>query len=115
MLRCYPYECECGEEFDVYKNLVDIDRVEECPVCKSSCDKTRRRIAGTQQFFGERVEDAEYCPTMGQVVKSRSHRRQLAKDRGMVEVGNDYKSGTDMHDTRQKDLEKELDKRWEKV
>jgi hypothetical protein len=52
---------------------------------------------------------------MGQVVKSNSHRRQLAKARGMIEVGNDYKDGLQMHDTMQRDLEKQIDKSWEKV
>lgn len=65
--------------------MSDLDRVETC-----SCGKIAKRvIADRGWFYGEKVEDAEYCPVVGQVVRSSAHRRQIARDRGWEEVGND--------------------------
>lgn len=82
----YCYECECGEEFEVVKSVRYIDTPEHCP----ACDKVATRVMSSSVFFiGAKVEDAEYNPAFGQVVKNKKHRDELAKARGWIEVGND--------------------------
>jgi len=83
----YPYECnKCGNTFDVYKRISEIDNIETCPSCESECDSSCRRIAAGF-FNGEKQEDAYYNPALGQVVKSTKHARQIAKQKGFIEIG----------------------------
>jgi len=82
----YPYVCKaCKNEWDVSKRLKDIDNIELCPICKEE----GKRVLAAGYFTNEKVEDAEFCPALGQVVKSKKHRLQIAKDRGLEEVGNE--------------------------
>lgn len=81
----YPYLCKCGTEFDVTKTIHQIDLVEECPSCHSIAE----RIIASGSFYGEKDEDASYDPALGCIVKNQIHRRKIAKDRGLIEVGNE--------------------------
>jgi len=105
----YPYHCECGHDFEVYKPVGDIENQEMCPKCNAVA---MRVIARKGHFYGAKVEDAEYCPAMGCVVKNQKHRRQLARDRGMVEVGND--SG-EYFKRMERDKQKETEKFYDEV
>jgi putative FmdB family regulatory protein len=81
----YCYECECGEEFEVVKSVRFIDTPEHCP----KCDKVAQRVMSSSVFFiGAKVEDAEYNPGLGQVIKNRKHRDEVARQKGLVEIGN---------------------------
>lgn len=83
----YPYRCDaCNHTWEVIKRVAEIDAQERCPSCNQL---GIRYIASRQSFSGEKVEDAYYCPALGTIVKSKSHRNRLAKDRGLIEVGND--------------------------
>ena len=44
------------------------------------------------------------CAGLGTVVKSRKHRRELMKEKGLIEVGNDYNSIMDINDGRYDDF-----------
>jgi len=86
----YPYFCaHCDRTFDIIKPYKEIDRNEQCD-CGAVLDSSCRRIGGGTYFIGEKVEDAEYNPGLGCIVKSKAHRRQICKERGLIEVGNDY-------------------------
>lgn len=76
----------CGAHWEVVKRVAEIDNPEFCPKCKTH---GVRYIAGRQSFYGAEVEDAYYCPALGTVVKNKNHRKKIAKDRGLEEVGND--------------------------
>lgn len=83
----YPYRClKCEGTFEVIKSLAHINDVERCPECQSY--RVERYISRTS-FYGASVEDAEYNPAFGQVVRDKKHRNQLAKERNMVEIGNE--------------------------
>jgi hypothetical protein len=59
-------------------------------VCGSQ--NTVRTIAVSQAFSKTAAGDwnsAHYSPALGKVVKSNAEARRLAKERGMVEVGNE--------------------------
>jgi len=84
----YPYNCPaCNSNFDVIKRISEIDNVEKCPNCDNIVTKENRKIAATQFFYGAKVEHDEWCPGLGCVVKNSAHRRQIAKSRGLEEVG----------------------------
>lgn len=60
------------------------------------------------------VTHAEYNPGLGCVVKSEYHKKELLKERNLVEVGNDFKGGEKMSKEFDANREKKLADRWEK-
>jgi putative FmdB family regulatory protein len=87
----YEYHCEkCQDTFDVIKTVKEINENEFCPHCKS--EGVRRFIPSRVFFSGTRVEHAEYNPGLGEVVRNKAHREELAKRKGLIEIGNDFKS-----------------------
>ena len=101
----YPYHCpKCDNEFDVAKRIAEVDRSEQCS-CGEVLDSSHRLIAFKGELLYTAVEDAEYNPGLGCVVKNRKHREQICRDRGLIEVGND---DPNRHHAR---LEKERDQR----
>jgi putative FmdB family regulatory protein len=81
----YPYRCECGFEFDVVKAVSDFNRPESC----ERCGKEASRVFTRTQLFGTRVEDYSFNHGLGCVTRNSAHARQLAKDKGLIEVGNE--------------------------
>lgn len=107
----YPYRCiQCSNEFDVVKSVKEIDNPEHCPKCGQLGE---RFIASGIQFYGAKVEDAEYNPALGCIVKNSKHRRQLAKERGLEEIGNESVERVHRHFENRK--EQELERAWDKV
>lgn len=83
----YPYRCtECRKEFDVVKPVKDFDSLETCPDCDGACDKL---FTHKVHFIGTKVQDAEFNPGLGCVVKNSSHRKEIAKQKELIEVGNE--------------------------
>jgi len=88
-MPAYPYVCpNCDHSFDVIKRMKFIDSTEKCRKCGTHLDKNHRKIA-TQTFRDEKVEDITWDMALGCYVKSNKHRRQIAKSRGLEEVGNE--------------------------
>lgn len=87
----YQYCCyDCGKKFEVYKTIAEREEPERCPFCDEINDENQRIIFPKgQTFLGEKVEHEEYCPALGCVVKSSKHRKELAKSRGWIEIGNE--------------------------
>lgn len=106
----YQYQCvKCDHVFDVIKSVKDIDVNEFCPDCEAPAE---RQFVPTRVYFsGTQVQHAEYNPGLGQVVKSKYERQELAKRKGLVEVGNDFKSG----ESHQKEFETERARKREKA
>ena len=109
----YPYRCECGHEFTVYKHHKYIDRVEICPQCKYNCTKENRYL-GRGSFYGaDGWDNAEWNPAFGKVIRNKKHRAEEAKRMGLEEVGNAdmAKYGKDL----EAEQERKRDQRWDKV
>lgn len=108
----YQYNCpKCDNTFDVIKPARDIDVNEFCPSCESPA--IRQFVPSKVYFSGTKVQNAEYNPGLGRVVKSKYHRTELAKRMGLVEVGNDYGGGDKMQKSFDTAREEKLKKRWE--
>lgn len=108
----YGYKCiSCRKVFDVIKSVRDIDVNEFCPSCDSPAE---REFVPQKVFFsGTKVEDAEFNHGLGAVTKSKKHREELAKRKGLVEVGNDFKSGDSMQTEFDKKREEKRKKEWD--
>lgn len=84
----YDYACDkCSHLFEVVKPMKDSARAEKCVKCKSK--KVSRVWSKSISLIGTAVESPEYNPAFGMVVKNKYHRAELAKQRGMVEIGNE--------------------------
>jgi len=112
----YEYHCErCDKNFDVHKHHDQHRRQEYCPQCKAIGIR-RYRIA--RPIIDK--TSAEYYPSLGTVVKSKSHRKELMKIHNLEEVGNE--TSDTIHKEANKTLEsnkakkkEEWDREWDKV
>ena len=92
----YDYKCPgCGHRFDVIKSVKDIDVNETCPKCGEFAE--RSFLPERVHFTKTKVQHAEYNPGLGMVVKDARHRSEIAKRKGLVEVGNDYRTPENIH------------------
>ncbi len=110
----YEYQCiKCDLTFDVAKSHKEMDTNEFCEQCGAPADRVK--FPRNVYFSGTSVEHAEYNPGLGQVVKNKYHREELAKRKNLVEVGNDYKTGESMQTKFDTAREEKLKKRYEDI
>lgn len=108
----YEYKCvKCEKHFDVIKSVKDFDVNEFCPSCGAPGE--RQFVPHKVHFTGTRVTHAEYNPGLGCVVKNKQHKEEICKRRGLVEVGNDFKTGDSMQKHFDGEREQRREKRWE--
>lgn len=115
----FHYKCpHCENTSSILKEIRDTENDEIC----RSCDWTltnEHRVSQNQSralnysIIGAKVESAEYNPGLGIVTKSKSHRAEMAKRAGAVEIGNDYKSADSMSKEFDKSREEKINKSWE--
>ncbi len=110
----YEYQCsKCTHRFDVTKSVKDIDVTETCPQCGDFAE--RKFVPSKVYFSGTEVRDAEYNPGLGAVVKSKRHREELAKRKGLVEIGNDFKSSESIHKKFDEERSEKREQRYEQA
>ena len=106
----YEYSCtKCKHVFDVIKRVADLDVNEFCLKCESPAE---RQFTAHIHIMGAGVEHAEYNPAFGQVVKNKTHRKELAKRKGMIEIGNEKPETIHKHFDQGR--EEKRAKSWEK-
>ena len=113
----YPYECQCGTEFEIIKSMREIDNAEHCP----NCQKAARRVIGLSNFGAISAGDwnkQSYNPAFGKVVNSKAHQREiLAKFKGegkeFIEIGNEKPESIHKHFDKQR--ADTAQKRWSEV
>jgi putative FmdB family regulatory protein len=87
-MATYIYFCEkCEKDYEIIKSMHDASRCELC----EQCAEPLTRIYTSFQIMGAKVEDAEYNIGLGCVTKSKRHREEIAKQNGLIEVGNESK------------------------
>lgn len=88
--------------------MSEYDQIEKCS-CGS--DNTQRCVARTNIDHSSCAQPY-FEPAFGCVVKSKDHKRQIMKSRGLEEIGN-----TPVEDMvkRENDRMKEIEKRWDSV
>lgn len=111
----YQYVCQdCKQEFDVIKRASDMERPE---LCKCGAQATREFVPSKVFFNGTKVEHAEYNPGLGCIVRNTSHRKEIARSKGLEEIGNEKPETIHKHfdKAREERREKawaEADKGW---
>lgn len=86
----YVYRCrECQADWDVVKPMSQIDRLEDCPAC-GKCNGSNSRQLQASYFTGASDWNTQtWNPGLGCYTKSDKHARDIAKGRGLIEVGNE--------------------------
>lgn len=87
----YPFKCaSCQHEFEAWAKISEIDSLEpSCPKCYHVNTPKERLFTAKIHLNNTKVEDAVFCEALGCVVKDSKHRKKIAKERGLVEVGNE--------------------------
>jgi putative FmdB family regulatory protein len=107
----YPYRCKgCEYEFDVIKSVADIDEKEICIKCGEG--QTKRLIA-ISNLEKSSMQQPYYEPTLGCVIKGKSHKKQILRQKGLEEVGST--SPDTMYNELEKRREKRMAKEWAKL
>jgi len=104
----YEYTCAEHGKFEIIKPMEDAAQPEYCPTCKAPLTRLWLNRSG---FNGEKVEHAEFNPGLGCVVRNRKHREEVARRKGLVEIGNE--SVDTIHKTAERDQEEARNKRYD--
>jgi putative FmdB family regulatory protein len=83
----YGYICKDGHRFDIIKSVRMIDDPESCPDCQSL--ETKREIQRTTFYGASDWDNVTYNPGLGCVTRNAKDAARKAKERGLVEVGNE--------------------------
>ncbi len=104
----YEYHCDtCNLSFDVIKSAKYYNTTETC-----TCGEVARKIFSISRPIIDKTQP-EYNPGLGQVVKSKSHRKEIMKQRGLIEIGNEKPST--IHKEMKKNLDHKLKRNWDDV
>jgi hypothetical protein len=108
----YEYHCpKCDILFDVVKPASAMQDVEHCGKCQMVSD--RQFVPSRVWFNGTSVEHAEYNPGLGCIVKNSSHRKEIAKQKGLEEIGNE--TPEKLHKYFDQVREEKREKAWDDV
>lgn len=76
----------------------------------------RRLYSANIHLMHTKVQDAEFNPGLGTVTKSRQHREEIAKERGLIEVGSESAESLAREEAKQVQYREERVKReWERL
>jgi putative FmdB family regulatory protein len=109
----YDWTCEkCDKGFETIESIKEYSGKAECPTCGNP---TTERNYSRCLFYnvGASVENAEYNPAFGQIVKNSKHRKELAKAHGLVEIGNEPTEK--IHKKFESDRSEKRKKAWDDV
>lgn len=111
----YVYSCEdCKVKQDVYKSMIEIDRVECCPFCSKPMERNIQPIKANKTA----VFESHFNYGLGKVVTSqRQVHEELARLRGetgkdIVEIGNDDLKAVKKKRHNYEDVYKELSPKY---
>ena len=114
----YDYICpKCKTEFYEIRGIRDYcdDPGSTCTKCGHRCGSDDRDLSKSKvTFSGTAVQNAEYNPGLGCVVKNKAHREELAKRKGLVEVGNDFGGGEKMQKHFDQKKREDREAKWAK-
>ncbi len=74
----YQWECSCGKKADEFRKVADRNKLKKC-----ECGKKMNRVIGGHSVSPDM--EPYYDDNLESWVKSRQHRKQLMKHRGVDE------------------------------
>lgn len=107
----YLYACpSCATGFDVIKSMSQLDRDEECPACKRVCASKDRQMPRVNFSGAGDWNTQGFHPALGCYTSSNKHARDIAKRRGLIEVGNEKPEA--IHKACEKQRAETREQRW---
>lgn len=88
----YDYHCaKCNKTIEISKHHTEIKNPEYCKICNTEMKRlfTLPKIYLSNDI---KVQDPYFSPSLGVVVKDDKHARRIAKEKGLIEVGNEIPS-----------------------
>lgn len=83
----YEYQCQnCDTETEASKPVAEYNTEEKCPNC--SCVMAKK-FSGRIGLHNTAVQEKYFSHTLGKVVNGPIHEKKLAKEKGMIELGNE--------------------------
>lgn len=115
--KALRYSCSCGHSFDKYRNRDQFYEPIPCEKCATEIiyESAKSKSAKNYTIIGAKVQNAEYNPGLGTVVKNNQHKKEICKQKEIFEVGNDYGSGEKMQKEFEKKKKTEKEARWKKA
>lgn len=112
----YDWLCpKCETSFSEIKSMhgYSTDPTSHCSNCDHVCGPDDRDFSKIKiQVSGAQVQDAEFNYGLGCVTKNKYDRSEIAKRKGVVEVGNDFSSGEKMQKEFENKRAEEREKSW---
>ena len=106
----YEYKCaDCGHRFDVVKPIAQFYNTHACSSCGHEI--THIVISSKIHHIGAKVQNAEFNPGLGCVTKSKQDRQEIAKQRGLIEVGNEKPDTLHQESVIKREIQKQ--KEWD--
>ena len=94
----YPYECNtCSATTEFIRPVSMHTHIESC-----QCGSDMRQVYSLARPIVDNME-SEYYPSLGAVVKSKRHRREIMKRQGLIEVGNESHATVHAEMTKQRE------------
>jgi putative FmdB family regulatory protein len=88
-MAIYLYRCaSCDYKFSISRHIPNCDDPLDCPSCKNPL-KPSNRVITPKVFFGEKPQEPFFSVALGKWVKGTKELRQIAKEKGWEEVGNE--------------------------
>jgi putative FmdB family regulatory protein len=84
----YDYKCEDGHYTEDFQKMKDCDEPTVCSVCGKTAKRIFGRSAWAVDRFGERFP--YFDRGLGMELRSKDHRRQVMKQKGLVAVDGDF-------------------------
>lgn len=110
----YDWLCQkCDLEFETIDSISEYTGHKSCTICGNDCIRIFSRVR--IHLTGTAVQDAEFNVGLGKVTKSKNHREELAKQLGVVEIGNDFKKPEKVHKHFDSERADKLKKSWDDV
>lgn len=97
----YEYKCPAGHRFDVIKRIAELDREEACGDCQQVA--TRQLVRTHVHASAGDWNRQEFNPGLGCYTKSTKHARDIAKRRGLEEVGTEKPETIHAHFDKQRE------------
>lgn len=109
----YEFKCdECGNGFEVIKPVSECSTPEACPQC--GAPKARRIYSHQIGFIGASVKDAYFDISLGKVISSDREKKEILKEKGIIEVGTEKSMDSFRKNTSEKRA-KEKEKEWNEL
>lgn len=110
----YDWDCpsvSCNSRWEVVTTVAQRDEPTSCPVCGTAGIRSEVYLVNVDRVAAGDWNRVEFNPGLGQWTKSWKHGREIAKARGLEEVGNTAPEALHKHaDTTKADTR---ERRWQ--